>query len=103
MPVLDIPQGLKDNRSALSRIFELASADPSLSFAPVRRSMRIHGHSTTIRLESAYWRVLEDLAEREESSVVDIVTRVGDHCPVDPNNLASCLRVICLLHISANR
>jgi len=70
-------------------------------FNPVRKSIRIHGHSTTIRLEKCFWRVLETLAVHEGRTIPELVTTIHDHCPVDERkNLASCLRVVCLQFVS---
>jgi len=87
--------------SPLTQLFSLCSAEQALEFyTPVRRSVRIHGHSTTIRLERAYWTVMEDLAEKEGTTVAGLITKVHDHCQVsDQKNLASCLRVLCLKYV----
>ncbi|MDH3335817.1 MAG: ribbon-helix-helix domain-containing protein, partial [Rhodospirillaceae bacterium] len=56
---------------------------------------------TTIRLERAFWNVLEDLANIEGTTVVGLVTKIYDHCQFANNkNLASCLRVVCLKFIN---
>ena len=87
--------------SPLSQLFTTCSPDQAKAFyTPVRRSVRIHGHSTTIRLEQAYWTVMEDLADREETTVAGLITKVHDHCQFsDQKNLASCLRVLCLKYV----
>jgi len=85
----------------LSRLFALCNVDQQKEFAPERRSFRIHGHSTTIRLERAFWTVLELLANEEEVTVSSLVTRIHDHCQIaNEKNLASCLRVVCLKFIN---
>jgi predicted DNA-binding ribbon-helix-helix protein len=69
-------------------------------YTPERRSVRIHGLSTTIRLERAFWSVMEDLAEMENTSVAGPITRIQDHCQFsDQKNLASCLSVSCLKYV----
>ena len=87
--------------SPLSRLFSLCNVDQKTEFQPVRRSLRIHGHSTTIRLEQAFWTVLEVLAAEEGTTVAAMVTKIHDHC-MDTNdkNLSSCLRVVCLKFIN---
>ncbi len=86
------------NKTSLSDIFAECKPDDALrEFTSDRRSIRIHGHSTTIRLENAFWKSLEKLASQEGMSVVELITAVHDHCPqMDIKNLASCLRVVCL-------
>jgi len=87
--------------SPLTRLFSLCNVDQKEEFQPVRRSLRIHGHSTTIRLERAFWTVLEVLAAEEGIPVAAMITKIHDHC-LDTNekNLASCLRVVCLKFIN---
>ncbi len=87
--------------SPLARLFAVCSPELAKEFyTPERRSVRIHGHSTTIRLERAYWSVMEDLAEKENTSVAGLITLIHDHCQFsDQKNLASCLRVMCLKYV----
>ncbi|MBT4218464.1 MAG: ribbon-helix-helix domain-containing protein [Rhodospirillaceae bacterium] len=87
--------------SPLSRLFSLCNVDQKAEFQPVRRSLRIHGHSTTIRLEQAFWTVLEVLSAEEGVSVAQLVTKIHDHCMgTNDKNLSSCLRVVCLKFIN---
>ncbi|MBT6093904.1 MAG: ribbon-helix-helix domain-containing protein [Rhodospirillaceae bacterium] len=83
----------------MQRAFAMQDGEGALDFSPVRKSLRIHGHSTTIRLEAAFWQVLEEVAETEECSVPVLITQINHHCPVDRNNMASCLRVFCLTYV----
>ncbi len=88
-------------QNPLSRLFALCNVDQQKEFAPERRSLRIHGHSTTIRLERAFWTVLDMLAREEDLTVASLVTRIHDHCQIaNEKNLASCLRVVCLKFIN---
>jgi len=85
----------------LGKMFSLCSTEQAPEYMPERRSFRIHGHSTTVRLERAFWSVLEELAQEEGSSVASVVVRISDHCLVaNEKNLASCLRVVCLKYIN---
>lgn len=85
----------------LSRMFALCSTEQQGEYLPEKRSFRIHGHSTTIRLERAFWTVLEELAREEGVTAGALITRVHEHCLVNNDkNLASCLRVICLKYIN---
>jgi len=67
-----------------------------------KRSIRIRGRSTTIRLELPYWETLEKISRERGSSLAALIADVedafqaaGDHNQ-DKKNLASCLRVYCL-------
>ncbi|BCH30514.1 hypothetical protein MesoLjLc_24440 [Mesorhizobium sp. L-8-10] len=80
----------------------LATQDPR-RFQPVSRSLRIAGHSTSIRLESAFWSVLDEIARGEGLSTSKFISALHDeaielHDGV--SNLASMLRTVCLLHQS---
>lgn len=92
---------MKPGDTPLSKLFALCNTDQTLEYLPERRSLRIHGHSTTIRLERAFWSVLEVLAEEEGVPVAGLVTKIIDHClEANQKNLASCLRVVCLKYIN---
>ena len=99
--IVDQSTGLSEG-TPLSQLFGLCSAgSQDTEFMPERRSLRIHGHSTTIRLERAFWNVLEELASSENVTVAGVVTKIYDHCQfANQKNLASCLRVVCLKFIN---
>ncbi len=85
----------------LDRLFSLCNAEQAREYQPEKRSVRIHGHSTTIRLERAFWTVLDEMASEEGVTASALVTRIHDHCLVNNDkNLASCLRVVCLKYIN---
>lgn len=85
----------------LARLFGLCNPEQQREFLPEKRSVRIHGHSTTIRLERAFWTVLDEMARDEGVTASALITRVHDHCLVNNDkNLASCLRVVCLKYIN---
>lgn len=91
----------KVSETPLEQLFNLCHPGQEIEFIPVRRSIRLHGHSTTIRLERAFWAVLEELAEEEGITVTALITRIQDHCLItNQKNLASCLRVVCLKYIN---
>ncbi len=74
---------------------------PQSNYGSQTRSIRIHGHSTSIRLENTFWSTLEDIAAREGTSVGQFVNTLHDevldrHGAV--RNLASLLRCSCLLY-----
>lgn len=86
---------------ALARLFGLCNTGQSREYVPEKRSVRIAGHSTTIRLERAFWTVLEEMAGDEGVPVAALIGRIYEHC-LDANdkNLASCLRVVCLKYVN---
>ena len=77
------------------------NADPKLWLSRAR-SLRLHGVATSIRLETLYWRVLEEIGKRDSMSVNQIITKLHDelidaHGEVD--NFASFLRVCCARYL----
>lgn len=98
------PQRMKvdqDGASPLERMFALCSTDQAREYVAEKRSFRLHGHSTTVRLERAFWNVLEELAREESITVGALIERIYEHClTANDKNLASCLRVVCLKYIN---
>ena len=76
-------------------------ADPNL-WEKRLRSVRLHGFSTSVRLENIYWRLLEEIAARDGLSVAEILARLYEelletHGAVE--NFASFLRVCCARYL----
>jgi predicted DNA-binding ribbon-helix-helix protein len=75
---------------------------PPESYAFQTRSMRIGRHSTSIRLETVFWDILDDLAAQEGISVGKFITTLHDEVMElhgEVGNFASLLRCACLLHL----
>ena len=73
-------------------------------FRPVSRSIRLGGHSTSLRLEASFWRALDNLARDEGVSTPKLIETL--HAEASEllygadgagMNLASVLRTACLL------
>ena len=80
------------------------SQDPD-SYAAETRAVRLHGHATSIRLEAAFWDILDEIAQREHMSVARFIGVLHDEVLSHRDevaNLASFLRVTCL-HFMRNR
>lgn len=85
----------------LDHIFNACTTDQMEEFIPVKRGFRIHGHSTTIRLERAFWNILELMAENRNVTLSNMIETIHDQCLVaNDKNLASCLRVIAVKYIN---
>ncbi|MER0239826.1 ribbon-helix-helix domain-containing protein [Fulvimarina sp. MAC8] len=70
------------------------------------RSVRLSGHSTSIRLEAAFWRTLEHLAESQGMSLAKFLTKLHDEVldlRGEVKNFASHLRCACLVHLEHQR
>ncbi len=83
-------------RNAMCNLF--ISQDPA-SYAAETRPLRLHGHATSIRLEAAFWDILEQIAAREGMAVARFVSVLHDEILAQRGevpNFASFLRVACL-------
>lgn len=66
------------------------------------RSMRLHGHCTSIRLERAFWAVIDEIAALEGRSTPQFVAALHDEVlerQGEVRNFASLLRCACLVHL----
>ena len=80
---------------------KVLTAQSSQRFAKISRSVRISGHSTSVRLEAAFWQVLEDIAKLEGLSTSKLISELyyeALELPGGMSNLASMLRTVCLLY-----
>lgn len=78
---------------------------PPLFSGPVKRSMMIAGHATSISLEPLFWAALRDAAEAEAVPLNALVARIDAlrlEAP-DPPNLASAIRLWLLARASGPR
>ncbi|MBS7541115.1 ribbon-helix-helix domain-containing protein [Ancylobacter lacus] len=70
------------------------------------RSVRIGGHSTSIRLEAAFWTILEEVAAHQGMSLGKFVTTLHDevlNLHGEVRNFASLLRCSCLIYLGEVR
>lgn len=77
------------------------SADPVL-WETRLRSVRMHGYSTSVRLENIYWQLLEEIAGRDGLSVGEILARLYEELLNEQGaveNFASFLRVCCARYL----
>ena len=85
----------------LDHMFNACTTAQLSEFVPEKRGFRIHGHSTTVALERAFWSVLDAMAQECHLTVPRLIERVHDGCLVaNDKNIASCLRVICLKYLN---
>ena len=67
----------------------------SLYHPPVKRSVEIAGHKTSISLEPLFWDMLREAAEREKAPINAIVARIDAEriASETPPGLASAIRL----------
>ena len=83
----------------MCRIF--AHQDPS-NYAFETRSLRIGGHGTSVRLESLFWTILEEIAESQGMSLGKLLTKLSEELLElhgNVRNFASLLRCSCLIYL----
>lgn len=77
------------------------SQDPN-TYEAETRPVRLHGHATSIRLEAAFWEILEEIADKEGKSVSRFIAVLHDEILAARGgipNFASFLRVTCLHYL----
>lgn len=84
-----------------------AGQDPE-RYASRTRRLRLNGQSTSIRLENAFWEIIDEIAERDGVSTPVFISTL--HSEVlqlrgEPANFTSLLRCACLkfMEITPNR
>ncbi len=83
----------------MCRIF--AGQDPD-RFEPVTRSIRLSGYATSVRLETAFWEILDEIAANQGLSTPQFVSKLHDEVMElrgGVSNFTSMLRTTCLLHL----
>ena len=78
-----------------------AGQDPA-SYESETRSLRLNGQSTSIRLEAAYWEMLDTIAAAEGFTTPGFLSKL--HAEVlelhgEARNFTSLLRCACLQHL----
>jgi predicted DNA-binding ribbon-helix-helix protein len=78
-----------------------AAQDPA-DYECETRSIRLNGHSTSIRLEAVFWRVLDGIAQREDLTTPQFLSKLHDEVLElrgEVRNFASLLRCACLTEV----
>lgn len=64
---------------------------------PVKHSLTLHGHRTSVSLEAAFWQAFRDIAEEKGIALNALAAEVDDAREGD-EGLASAIRVFVLNH-----
>ena len=67
---------------------------------PVKRSITIAGHRTSLSLESEFWEALNSLADARNTSLAGLVAAIDEQR--GRNNLSSALRIAVLKAVQSN-
>ena len=78
------------------------------SYAFKTRSFRLRGHVTSLRLEAAFWTILQEIADGQGTSLAKFLTELHDevqelHGGDEVRNFASLLRCACLEYLAKIR
>ena len=77
------------------------AVDPA-EYEAETRTVRLHGHVTSVRLERSFWAIIDHIAAREEISTGRFITTLHDEVldrDGEVPNFASLLRVTCLQYL----
>lgn len=80
---------------------QVFAGQPPENYESETRSIRLHGHSTSIRLERAFWAALEEIARHDDMSLRGFIAKLHDEVLEhhgEVRNFASLLRCACLIH-----
>jgi predicted DNA-binding ribbon-helix-helix protein len=78
-----------------------AEQDPQ-GYRQINRSVRIGGHSTSIQLESTFWKLLDEIAETQNMTTPRFISTLYDEAlqaQGEIPNFASMLRTTCALYL----
>lgn len=84
----------------------ILSSQPVSSFAYQTRSVRLGGHATSIKLEAAFWEILEEIAATMKLPLGRFLTELHDEVVFlsgETHNFTSLLRCACLTYVSEIR
>ena len=84
----------------------LLSSQPASSFAYQTRSVRLGGHATSIKLEAAFWDILEEISAEIKKPLGRFLTELHDEVLFlsgDTHNFTSLLRCACLTYVTEIR
>ncbi|MGL4396448.1 MAG: ribbon-helix-helix domain-containing protein [Hyphomicrobium sp.] len=84
----------------------ILSSQPAQSFAYQARSVRLGGHATSVKLEAAFWDILEEIAAQSRMPLGRFLTELHEEVLMlsgDTHNFTSLLRCACLTYVSEIR
>jgi predicted DNA-binding ribbon-helix-helix protein len=79
-----------------------ASQDPA-GYEPETRRLRLNGQSTSVRLEAAFWRILDGIAAEQGFTTPAFISKLHDEVLLihgEARHFTSLLRCTCLVHLA---
>jgi predicted DNA-binding ribbon-helix-helix protein len=74
--------------------------NPAMSTRPIKRSLTLHGHRTSVSLEAAFWEAFRAVAAERGVALNQLAAEIDDTRSGD-EGLASAIRVFVLNHYRA--
>lgn len=71
-----------------------------MSDRPVKRSLTLHGHRTSVSLETPFWEALQEIAAERKISLAKLAAEIDDTRGTGAG-LATALRIFILEHYRA--
>lgn len=71
-------------------------------YQPETRKIRLNGQSTSIRLEHAFWQIIDEIAQEEGSTTPQFLSTLQSEIlelEGEPVNFTSLLRCVCLVQL----
>ncbi|WP_345778994.1 ribbon-helix-helix domain-containing protein [Vibrio chagasii] len=84
---------------------KIISDEPLNTYVKKSRSVRILGHTTSIRLENKYWEILDEMAKKESITRGVLISKIYEEVTdsgIEINNFSSVLRIICVIFLEEN-
>ena len=75
----------------------MAANVPTMTARPIKRSLTLHGHRTSVSLEAAFWEAFRSIAEDRRLPLNQLAADIDDARQGD-EGLASAIRVFVLNH-----
>ncbi|MGD8111198.1 ribbon-helix-helix domain-containing protein [Vibrio sp. TRT 21S02] len=80
---------------------EIFAHQPRENYQFITRSIRIDGHATSVKLETSFWQLLEEIAQQQGLTVPRFISTVYKEALEhngEVSNFASLLRCACLIY-----
>jgi len=95
-------KGHSTRRRTKTAMCHLFAGIPLEKYESETRSVRLSGHATSIRLETAFWQILEGLAADQGMALPKFLTMLYEEVLElhgEARNFTSLLRCTCLIHL----
>jgi len=73
-----------------------------MSGRPVKRSLTLHGHRTSVSLEEEFWQAFREMAETQGKPINVLAAEIDENRSLD-SGLASAIRVYVLRRLQSDR